>query len=113
MGAGLAPTDLEPPVLLDRDLDQRLDCRVDRDLIDTGHRVDDQRVLVGICVGDPDERGQAADVDSIPVRIRSDRVVAFGAVDVDRVGLAVGGRTIERSGEIDIDALEGPSHSRR
>ena len=70
IGGSLAwpPTDLDG-VLGGRDLDQGRERRVDRDVIVAGDRVDDQRVLGGVRVGDPDEGGQAADIDRSPVRI--------------------------------------------
>jgi len=62
-------------------------------------------------VGDPHERGQAADIDGGAVRIHSDRVVPLRAGHGHRVGRAVACRATERAGEIDVDTAQvGPAH---
>src|SRR5712691_9171727 len=106
VGASTAPTDLLLPALQDGNQDQPVDDWIDRNVVGTRDRVDDQGIAGRVRVGDPHEGGQAADVDGSAVRIHRNRVVPLYGGDRDRIGLAVGGRAADRRGQIDVDALQ-------
>ncbi len=76
----MAPTDpLWCPALQHGHLNQILDGWINRHLVVTRHRIDDQRIAGRIGVGDPHLGGEATNLDRGSVRDGRDRVVTLGA----------------------------------
>src|SRR5688572_27611633 len=98
----MTPTDRAPSVLLDGDKDQPIKGWVEDNVVGTRAGVDDQGVGCGVRVGDPHERGQAADLDGIADRVDRDRVTAVRAANRDRVGLTITARATGRGRKVDL-----------